>query len=81
MSRRVVIEGRRFGTTPGVHVFVNGSPRRLVCIVRDFRCERCAATSPIWMTDDWRWRLVPRRWHRKMLCVPCYRQLRKDPPG
>ena len=71
----VVIDGNTCGPMPGFHVFVRGNPPRLVCYIRGMRCEHCRNPFLIWMTDDSRWRLLPRRYWKSRLCVPCYRLL------
>lgn len=72
-QRRVMVDGHCWEGYPGVHRFIDGNPPRLECLTRARRCERCMACSNIWITDDWRWRLLPRRWRQKILCVACYR--------
>ncbi len=71
----VTIDGKKQGAQPGFHVFVRGNPPRLVCYVRGMRCERCRGPSLIWMTDDWRWRRLPRRYWKSRFCVSCFREL------
>jgi len=71
----VTIDGKKSGPQSGFHVFVRGNPPRLVCYIRGMRCERCRAPFLIWMTDDWRWRRLPRRYWKSRFCVPCFRTL------
>lgn len=76
MSHRTVfIDGQAQKPMPGFHRFIDGNPPRLECVIRARRCHRCARCTNIWMTDDWRWKTLARRWWRKILCVECFRAL------
>jgi hypothetical protein len=74
-KRTVTIAGRKTRGLPGIHRFIRGNPPRIECLIRARRCQRCGICNNIWMTDDWRWRLLSQRWWRKILCVSCYRDL------
>ena len=72
-GRSVEREGTRFSGYAGLHRFVRGTPPRLEVPSRGQTCDRCGSRFAIWITDDWRWRLLSRSMRRQMLCVPCYR--------